>query len=379
MLKRFASVKNLLVASVIAATLATGSVTFAAAKPAAKAKPSIQQVEQNAETAGYKAMAQIAKALKGASMVDVLESKNLQAKFGPKLIPILGSVVKTFDVSLAQRPELAPYFTGARNHYLAIMAVLGDKAALARLSALAKSSQPFQNLLGRMYMQEYQWLNHQNDAAAQQKVIDTLDAMGKKHPRNEDLFELFMTLRHIGPANHQLAHQAKHIMLKVLKGPAAQQYQQQVAMQTAQTSRLNHHAVFTGVLLGTGKPFSTASLKGHVVLVDSWATWCPPCRASMPHVEKLYAQLHKKGFDVIGMSVNRHPNRLTAFLAAHKKMVWPQMYDVKNPGNVAMATAYGITAIPTQFILDRKGVLRYIVVGFSPAQVTADVKKLLAE
>ena len=382
MLKSHTSIKGMLIVGAITAALAMANrqaMAATAAKPAAAGKPSIQQVEQNAGAAGYKSMTKIAKVLKGASMSDVLESQDLRKKFGAELIPILGSVVKTFDKSVAERPELVPFFTGARNHYLAIMAVLGDKAALTRLSALAKSPHPFQNLLGRMYMQEYQWLTHQKDAAAQQKIMNRLAAIAKKHPMNEDIFQLLMTMRQIGPANHQLAHQAKEIMLKVLQSPAAQQYQQEIAMKTAQSRHLNHHAVFKGVLLGSGKPFVTTSLKGHVVLVDTWATWCPPCRASMPHVEKLYSQLHKKGFDVIGVSVNRHPKRLETFLAQHKKMIWPQMYDVNNPGNVATATKYGVTAIPTQFILDRNGVLRYVIVGLNPQQVTADVKKLLAK
>lgn len=382
MFKRKSSAKTVLIAGALTAALAIatrGAMAATVSKPTSPSKPSIQQVEQSAETAGYKSMAKIAKVLNGVSMSDVLESKTLRKKFGAKLIPILGSVVKALDKSVAERPKLVPFFTGARNHYLAIMAVLGDKAALARLSTLAQSPHPFQNLLGRMYMHEYQWLTHQKDAAAQQKIMNQLAAIAKKHPMNEDIFQLLMTMRHIGPANRQLAHQAKEIMLKVLQSPSAQQYQQQIAMKTAQSKHLNHHAVFKGVLLGTGKPFSTASLKGHVVLVDSWATWCPPCRASMPHVERLYSELHKKGFDVIGLPVNRHPKTLEAFLARHKKMTWPQMYDVNNPGNVEMASTYAITAIPTQFILDRNGVLRYVIVGLDPQQVTADVKKLLAK
>lgn len=376
------SIKAMLATAVITTACAIagpGSMSVAIAKTASSKKPSIKQIEQNAEVVGYKSMAEIAKILKGASMSDVLKSKDLRAKFGSQLIPILGSVVKTFDTSVAEQPALIPFFTGARNHYLAIMAVLGDQAALTRLGELAKSSNAFQNLLGRMYMQEYLWLTHQHDAAVQQKVITELQAIARKHPMNEDICQLLMTIRHIGPANHQLAHQAREIILKDLHSPFAQQYQQQVAMQTAQSSHLNHHVVFKGTLLNSGKPFSSTSLKGRVVLVDTWATWCPPCRASMPHVEKLYSQLHKKGLDVIGVSLDQSPKALKKFLADHKKMVWPQMYDVNKPGNMATARAYGIAAIPTQFILDRKGVLRYVVVGYNPTQITADIKKLLAE
>lgn len=378
------SLKSAIVGKTIAmvAAMAIGTsaaICTAAAKPATEKKITMQKAEVNAEVAQYKSMEKISKVLHGASMLDVLQSKSLTAKFGPQLTPILGSMVKTFDQSMAERHQLEPFFTGVRDHYLVIMAVLGDQSSLARLSAEAKSAHPFRNLLARMYLQEYKWLTHQHDAAAQQKVVDTLRAIAVKHPMNEDMVQLLMTIRHLGAADPHVADQAREIILKVLKSPAAQQYQQQYAMQAVQNKHLNHHAVFDGVLLGSGKPFSTKSLIGHVVLVDTWATWCPPCRASIPHVESLYSQLHKKGFDVIGVSLDANPKALQTFLAQHKKMTWPQMYDVNNPGNLPIARAYGVTSIPTQFILDRKGILRYIVVGYDPQQVTDDVKKLLSK
>lgn len=366
------------IAVAIAMVISASAVASASAPSlAAAAKESTRQIAENVEAAQYKSLKKIAEALHGASIVDVLQSKSLTAEFGPKLAPILGTVVTAFDRGMAQRPELKLFFTGARDHYLAIMAVLGDQSALARLSAQAKSAHPFRNLLARMYLQQYTWLTHQHDPAAQQKVIDTLRAIAVKHPMNEDLVQLLMSISHLGAVDQHLADQARDIVLKVLKSPAAQQYQQQYAMQAAQKKHLNHHAVFDGVLLGSGKPFSTKSLIGHVVLIDTWATWCPPCRASIPHVETLYSKLHKKGLDVIGVSLDQNPKALETFLAKNKMMVWPQMYDVNNPGNMPTAKAYGITAIPTQFILDRKGILRYIVVGYNPQQVTTDIEKLM--
>ena len=375
------SLKSAMLGKSIAMAIAIviGASSAAAKGIAPAAKESTHQIEENVEAAQYKSLNKIAEVLHGASIVDVLQSKSLTAKFGSKLAPILGTVVTAFDQGMAKRPELKPYFTGARDHYLSIMAVLGDQSALARLSAQSKSAHPFRNLLARMYLQQYTWLTHQHNAAAQQKVIDTLRAIAAKHPMNEDMVQLLMSIRHLGAADQHLADEAQEIILKVLKSPSAQQYQQRVAMKTAQNKHLNHHAVFEGVLLGSGKHFSTKSLIGHVVLVDTWATWCPPCRASIPHVESLYSQLHKKGFDVIGVSLDANPQALKTFLAQHKKMIWPQIYDVNNPGNLPIARAYGITAIPTQFILDRKGILRYVVVGYNPQQVTADVKKLLSK
>ena len=370
------------IAIAIAMTItASGAVRAADVEHPAAKKPSIDQIQIDVEAAQYKAMEKIAKVLHGASMADVIQSKTLTAKFGPRLTPILGSMVDTLDQAMAERQQLEPFLTGARDHFLAVMAVLGDQSSLARLSAEAKSAHPFRNLLARMYLQEYKWLTHQHDAAVQRKVINALRAIAIKHPMNEDMVQLLMTIRRLGAANAHVADQAREIILKVLESPAAQQYQQQYMLQATQKAHLNHPAVLKGVLLSSGKPFSTKSLLGHVVLVDTWATWCPPCRMSIPHLESLYSKWHKKGLDIVGMSVDANPHTLLAFLAHHKKMVWPQMYDVHNPGNHAMLKAFGIFEFPTMLIIDRRGILRKIVVGFNPAKFPedAEIKKLLAQ
>lgn len=367
---------SLVALAAVAIGFPTQGLMAAAAAPGPK--PSLQKVEENAEMSGYHDMTAMEKILAGASMGDVLESKSLRAKYAPQLIPIFGSMVKVFDHAMGQYPQLQAFYTGARNHYLAIMATFGDAASLSRLQALEKSPKPFQALSGKMYFLEYTWLSSQKNAAVQQKVITQLTSIAKAHPYNEDMVQLLQTIRALGAANHKVAHQAKEIILKYLKGPGALQFQQMNAMKVAQGRHLNKAAIFEGVLLD-GKPFSTKSLKGHVVMVDVWATWCPPCRASIPHVEMLYSKLHKKGLDVVGVSIDSSARSLKTFLAHSPKMVWPQLFDVNNPGNQPIQRAYGISAVPTQFLLDRKGILRYIVVGYAPQEITADVKKLLAK
>jgi thiol-disulfide isomerase/thioredoxin len=104
-----------------------------------------------------------------------------------------------------------------------------------------------------------------------------------------------------------------------------------------------------------GKPLSIASYKGKVVMVDFWATWCPPCRAEVPNVVKAYEKYHDKGFEIIGISLDQEgdKDKLTTYMKDNK-MAWRQFYDGKYWSN-KLAVKYGIQSIPQAFLLDRDG------------------------
>jgi thiol-disulfide isomerase/thioredoxin len=106
-----------------------------------------------------------------------------------------------------------------------------------------------------------------------------------------------------------------------------------------------------------GKPLSVSNYKGKVVLLDFWATWCPPCRAELPNVIKTYDRYHKDGFEIIGISLDRDRDRekLVSFLK-DKKMTWPQFFDGKYWQN-ELAVKYGVQSIPTTYLLDGQGVI----------------------
>ncbi|MCA9233764.1 MAG: TlpA family protein disulfide reductase, partial [Planctomycetales bacterium] len=113
-----------------------------------------------------------------------------------------------------------------------------------------------------------------------------------------------------------------------------------------------------GTLLDGG-PFSTRSLRGKVVLVDFWASWCAPCVRKMPDLLRL---LREKGTDnlaIVGVSCDREERALRAFLAAHDDYDWPQLF-AKDTTWHPLATAHGVTAIPRLFLIDRRGVLRSV-------------------
>jgi thiol-disulfide isomerase/thioredoxin len=102
-----------------------------------------------------------------------------------------------------------------------------------------------------------------------------------------------------------------------------------------------------------GQPLSVASHKGKVVLVDFWATWCPPCRAELPNVIAAYQKYHAQGFDIIGVSLDEDKDKLLSFLK-DQNMTWPEYFDGQHWDN-KLAVKYGIDAIPDNFLLDGNG------------------------
>ncbi len=102
-----------------------------------------------------------------------------------------------------------------------------------------------------------------------------------------------------------------------------------------------------------GKPLSIANYKGKVVLVDFWATWCPPCRAELPNVLAAYRKYHDQGFEIIGISLDQDQAKLASFTKA-MNMTWPQYFDGQGWSN-KLAVKYGIQSIPATFLLDGNG------------------------
>lgn len=106
-----------------------------------------------------------------------------------------------------------------------------------------------------------------------------------------------------------------------------------------------------------GKEVKLKEMRGKVVLIDFWATWCGPCIGEIPHLKKVYQKYHKKGFEIIGISLDKNREQLDAFLKRNE-ILWPQHFDGQGWKN-QFAQKYRISGIPATFLLDKDGNVQY--------------------
>ena len=126
-----------------------------------------------------------------------------------------------------------------------------------------------------------------------------------------------------------------------------------------------------------GRTVNNASLRGQVVLLDFWATWCGPCKAAKPTMKDLHNRFRARGLRVIGATYNDDPAELRKYLRANP----PAFTYLENAD--ALARQLGIRGIPSFVIVDRQGVVRHVIVGFNanstPAQLERAITPLLAQ
>ena len=114
---------------------------------------------------------------------------------------------------------------------------------------------------------------------------------------------------------------------------------------------------FTVPMVG-GQRFKLSAERGKLVMINFWATWCPPCREEMPAMERLHRHHRDQGFVLLAVSVDAAPDKVQPFLDRYKLT-----FRVALDPTMDLANAYGVRALPSSFFVDRQGHLAALALG----------------
>jgi peroxiredoxin len=128
----------------------------------------------------------------------------------------------------------------------------------------------------------------------------------------------------------------------------------------------------------TGEQVSLASLKGKVVMVNFWATWCVPCRQEMPHLQALYERYESLGFELLAVNVEKNNAEGARKWLEETPVTFPVLFD----GNNQVSKLYKVQTMPSTVLIGRDGTMRFIHHGYKPgyeSEYQTQVRALLRE
>ncbi|HVT90726.1 MAG TPA: TlpA disulfide reductase family protein [Tepidisphaeraceae bacterium] len=126
-----------------------------------------------------------------------------------------------------------------------------------------------------------------------------------------------------------------------------------------------------------GRKVSLSQLRGKVVLIDFWATWCAPCVADLPAIKQIYSNQHEQGFEIFGVSLGRPEDRLKLInMVAQQKITWPQYCDEK-VWQSEIVMRYAVNSAPMMFLLNQEG--KIVEIFTETAGLENRIKQLLSK
>jgi peroxiredoxin len=128
----------------------------------------------------------------------------------------------------------------------------------------------------------------------------------------------------------------------------------------------------------TGEQVSLESLKGKVVMVNFWATWCVPCRQEMPHLQALYERYGNLGFELLAVNVEKNNAEGARKWLEETPVTFPVLLD----GNNQVSKLYKVQTMPSTVLIGRDGTMRFIHHGYKPGyenEYQTQVRALLRE
>ncbi|MBI2524980.1 MAG: TlpA family protein disulfide reductase [Candidatus Rokubacteria bacterium] len=147
------------------------------------------------------------------------------------------------------------------------------------------------------------------------------------------------------------------LLLGALAGPASARDPAFSAMAVTHDPREDEAPDFT-LATPVGQRVRLADLRGQAVLLNFWATWCPPCRLEMPAMERLYREFRDQGFVILAVDLDESPKLVAKFMSDFR-LSFPAPID---PGS-RVAALYRVPGVPTTFLIDRRGRMLGVAVG----------------
>jgi cytochrome c biogenesis protein CcmG/thiol:disulfide interchange protein DsbE len=125
-----------------------------------------------------------------------------------------------------------------------------------------------------------------------------------------------------------------------------------------------------------GRSMTLSDLRGQAVLINFWATWCPPCRLEMPAIQQVYDQYRDQGFEVLAVNLQEQNAQVSAF-AEEMGLTFPILFD--RDGSVSHT--YLVRSLPTTFFVDRFGLIQEVIIGgpIPHALIESTIAPLLAQ
>jgi thiol-disulfide isomerase/thioredoxin len=179
----------------------------------------------------------------------------------------------------------------------------------------------------------------------------------------------------VGESPADLAREAYQGFAKILSGTGNQQlaqYGNALQSQVKNLEKIGKEIVIAGKTTD-GKNFDLKNLKGKVVLVDFWATWCGPCVQEIPNIVEAHKKYNSKGFEVIGVSLDRSNDDIVKFVKA-RNLPW-QSIGIED--SKSLAAKYGVNAIPHAILVGRDG--RIVSMRARGPQLQQSLERLFAD
>lgn len=155
--------------------------------------------------------------------------------------------------------------------------------------------------------------------------------------------------------------------------PATAPAPEPAAMQPA--PRVGHPAPGFTLSAIDGSQVALDDLRGQVVLINLWATWCPPCRAEMPAIQQAYERFRDQGFVVLAVNQQEDAASVAAYMTG-QRLTFPALLD----SDARVSAAYQVRVLPSSFFIDRRGIVRAVYRGpMSRGMIEGTIEQLIAE